>query len=237
MKLVNISTSPRPFFKIITVLTIIMVMIACSSNTNTASTKESTDNDKPLISMLDSIVDVDGQVYPTVMIGDQTWMAEDLKKTEFECENNKQAIFTNGLERGPGVKLYVNEPRYAWYKNRQDHGFGLIYNYAVIQHCKICPPEYRIPTKSDWEKLIESVGGKSQASPVLRYNGEPGFSAKLGGRIDSYGSVLAGNMGFWWSSDMVDEFFAYSFEIVNESFVQILNQPIQTGLYVRCIKE
>ena len=184
----------------------------------------------------DSIQDTDGIVYPTIKIGSQTWMAQDLRKTNIECDNNHQAKFINGLERGPGVKLYVNSPRYAWYKNNKELGFGVIYNFAVLQHCNLCPPGFRIPTKADWDTLIEKVGGRSVAAKELSYKGSSGFLAQLGGRIDSYGSVLAGQLGFWWCSDMIDEHTVNTFEIGNQGFVQVVPQPVRTGLYVRCVK-
>ncbi|MEM7105225.1 MAG: FISUMP domain-containing protein [Bacteroidota bacterium] len=187
------------------------------------------------------IEDTDGQIYKTITIGAQTWMAEDLEKTEIECDSNKQAKFENGLERGPGVKLYVTDPRYAWYKNNKALGYGVIYNFGVVEHCQLCPPGFRIPSKSDWEILIEEVGGRSVAAMALIENGSSGFNAKLGGRIDSYGSVLAGNLGFWWCSDIIIHPAggreAYIFEIGLKGSVKLVPQPIPTGNYVRCIKE
>ena len=161
---------------------------------------------------------------------------------EFECDKNHQAQFVNGHERGPGVKMCVNAPRYAWYNNNKDLGYGVLYNFSVLQHCQICPPEYRIPTNADWETLIDEVGGKSVAAKVLSQKGSPGFNARMGGRIDDYGSVMAGSFGIWWSSDMSSTTEggnpeAYVFEIGRRKSIKLIPQNIVIGNYVRCVKE
>lgn len=240
IKQVSISPSTSPLSGI-TWLMLVLLTGSCNSNNKTDEQDSKQQETPPPIQYSKPIQDTDGQVYQTITIGSQTWMAEDLKKTEIECDSNQQAKFTNGLERGPGVKFYVTDPRYAWYKNNKELGFGVIYNFGVLQYCQLCPPGYRIPTKADWETLIEEVGGRSVAAKALSQNGNAGFKARLGGRIDSYGSVLAGRFGFWWCSDMTTPQEggpeAYFFEIGLQGNVKLLAQPLQIGNYVRCIKE
>ncbi|MDF1698613.1 MAG: fibrobacter succinogenes major paralogous domain-containing protein [Saprospiraceae bacterium] len=215
----------------------LLLMTACNFNSETKEKVKTLKETQELFKRSIPVQDTDGKIYQTVTIGSQTWMAEDLKKTVIECDSSRQARFTNGLERGPEVKLYVHAPRYAWYNNNKELGFGVIYNFAVVKHCQLCPPGYQIPTKADWELLIEQAGGESVAAKVLTQRGSDGFEATLGGRIDSYGSGMAGNFGSWWSSDTTELREAYTMEIGYQGYILLVRQPIRVGSYVRCIKQ
>ncbi len=235
--------SLNSFYSIIFLSTIIY-LISCdnSFDQNGETEKDVADTiDIPTGKKMKPVTDIDGQVYQTVGIGKQVWMAEDLKKTKIDCDSNKHVQFTNGLERGPHVKFYDGQPRYAYYNNNRELGYGVIYNFSVLQNCKLCPPEFRIPTKTDWEELVNELGGSTYAVQELRKGGSSGFNAVLGGRIDSYGSGFAGNIGFWWSSDLVPEQYgipsAYTFEIYYKGTLKIKGQDLRAGNYVRCIKE
>ncbi|MCF8244254.1 MAG: fibrobacter succinogenes major paralogous domain-containing protein [Saprospiraceae bacterium] len=190
---------------------------------------------------MEAVTDVDGQVYKIIEIGDQVWMAENLRKTTFECDSNVQVKFTNGIERGPGVAFYDGKPRYAYYQNNPNLGFGVIYSFGALQHCKLCPPGFRIPTKADWELLVSELGGKSVAGMALLPGGKSGFKAEMGGRIDAYGSGMAGSYGFWWSSEQgsipLGNSEVYNFGVTSKGIVIISSQDSRVGIYVRCIKE
>lgn len=98
------------------------------------------------------ITDIDGNVYNTVLIGDQCWMKEDMKAvtlndgtpienaiSETDWENN-----TNGA--------------YAWYENNEEGHkpyYGAIYNWHVVHTEKICPSGWRVPSEQDWIKLSD----------------------------------------------------------------------------------
>ena len=187
----------------------------------------------------DTITDADGNAYSVVKIGQQKWIAENLKVTTFDCGDSIEVLFTNGVERGPDVKFYDNQPRYAYYDNRPDLGFGVIYNYATITKCSICPLGYRIPKKSDWETLINNLGGQEEAGKRLLKEGDSDFNAELGGRIDGYGSVLSGSFGFWFSQDIVansGQQLVFIFELDYQGTLKLKGQDIRVGNYVRCVQ-
>ncbi|WP_421795269.1 FISUMP domain-containing protein [Haliscomenobacter sp.] len=211
-----------------------------TSSCSTSTTQESGNTSEKKDTLVGFCTDKGGNQYKTIKIGTQTWMAEDLRNNKIECNNDLKVIFSDGLERGPGVAFYDTlHPHYAFYDNKDLGNKGIIYNYRTIQNCAICPEGFRIPTKADWEELIEQLGGLGVAGKRLLTGGDSGFNATLNGRIDSYGSGLQNAIGFWWSIDRVantPKKEAYSFEVNNLGIVKIKGQDTRVGNHVRCIK-
>lgn len=213
-----------------------LLISSCSTST-TQESGNASEKSEPLVGFC---TDKAGNNYKTIKIGSQTWMAEDLRNSKIECKNDLKIIFSDGLERGPGVAFYDSlSPHYAFYNNKNLGNNGIIYNYQTVQNCAICPEGFRIPTKADWEKLIEQLGGLGVAGKRLLTGGGSGFNATLNGRIDSYGSGLQNAIGFWWSADLATHApkkEAYAFEVNNLGIVKIKGQDTRVGNYVRCIK-
>lgn len=185
--------------------------------------------------------DSEGNVYPVVTIGDQVWMAENLRLTRPNCEDAATMQFTNGIERGPGVAFYDGGNRYAYYNNNPALAYGVIYSYRAIQQCTLCPAGFRLPTKTDYEALIAELGGKISTAQALLKSGKSGFNAEIGGRIDDYGSVLGDKIGFWWTTDAEghpsSKLNIYNFELSRDGVVKLKQQDYRVGNYVRCIKK
>ncbi|MTB53316.1 FISUMP domain-containing protein [Lewinella sp. W8] len=183
--------------------------------------------------------DASGRPYRTVTIGEQTWMAEDLHYAPAECADGQPLEFVDGLERGPGVKLYVTNPRYAYYNGDSTTGWGLIYNHAAVMQCELCPEGFRVPSKKDWDVLIETLGGSIIAGKRMLPGGDTGFEAVPAGRIDDYGSVLGNEFVFWWTSDYAPtkrEVEAYSAELRINGEYKMKGQDARMGAYLRCVK-
>lgn len=187
----------------------------------------------------DSISDVSGESYGTVTIGKQNWMSENLRNTLSDCEGRLKMTLVNGAERGPGVKLYVDAPRYAYYENKRSNNWGAIYNHAAFMHCNLCPEGYRLPNKADWEELIKTLGGMNVAGKRMLEGGDSGFNARLLGRIDDFGSVLGGEFVFWWTTDLAPfkrEREAYCAEVSSSGELKLKGQDARMGAYIRCLK-
>jgi len=132
----------------------------------------------------------DGKVYRTVKIGNQVWMAENLN---FDC---------------PRSKCYGNDPKNA-------EKYGRLYDWKTAN--KACPPGWHLPSKEEWQALVDFAGGDAIAGKKLKAksgwnnngNGmdEFGFSALPGGnRYSGSGFGNVGNLGYWWSASKDEDY-------------------------------
>jgi len=109
---------------------------------------------------LNSVVDIDGNVYPYVVIGNQTWMASNLRTSHF---NNGDPI-TNGLS---GFDWYANSlgggtiPAYTFPNgdSSTNNAYGKLYNTnAINDNRNACPLEWHVSTSDDWDTLLVNQG-------------------------------------------------------------------------------
>jgi uncharacterized protein (TIGR02145 family) len=168
-----------------------------------------------------TITDIDGNVYQTITIGNQIWMAENLKVTHYR--------------NGDAIPYVIGDPdwrnlttgAYFYYDYNASNAavYGCLYNwYAVHDSRNIAPTGWHIPTDEEW-KTLEKYLGMSQASAdatvwrgtdeggKLKENGlshwlspntgatnESCFSALPGGYRESGGGNDMGYSAYFWSS-------------------------------------
>ena len=134
-----------------------------------------------------TVTDIDGNVYQTVMIGNQEWMAENLKVTHYR---NGDAIPT-GLSNSSWGN--TTSGAYAVYDNNQSYAdtYGYLYNwYAVDDERGIAPEGWHIASDEEWMELEMALGmSESEAT-------DTGF------RGTDQGSQLAGNSSLWNNGDL-----------------------------------
>lgn len=102
-----------------------------------------------------SIIDQNGNLYKTILIGSQEWMAENLRSI----------TFTNG-DSIPNLKLnqqWSTTNSSAWSHYNNDSSFnirhGKLYNgYTAVDNRNVCPSGWHVPTIIDWSKLMAAVG-------------------------------------------------------------------------------
>jgi uncharacterized protein (TIGR02145 family) len=162
-----------------------------------------------------SMTDQDGNVYKTITIGTQTWMAENLRTTTYNdgmpIPNVSDSIAWASLLSG----AYCN------YKNTSDHDFiatyGRLYNWYTINTGKLAPQGWHVPSKEEFTTLINFLGGDAVAGGKLKETGathwlspnigatnESGFSALPSGyrgSIDYPFLSLTEATSFWISTD------------------------------------
>ena len=156
--------------------------------------------------------DIDGNVYSSVRIGSQVWMAENLKVNHYR---NGEPIpnVTNNTEWSnliTGARCYYDNDS-AIYADT----YGALYNwYTVDDSRSLCPSGWHVPSDADWAILETYLGGSSVAGGKMKETGtahwlspntgatnESGFTALPGGYRygdGDFGSI--GNYGGWWSA-------------------------------------
>ncbi|MEM6397998.1 MAG: fibrobacter succinogenes major paralogous domain-containing protein [Bacteroidota bacterium] len=191
----------------------------------------------PTYAQDDAIQDSEGNDYRVVEIGSQTWMAENLRVEESPCSDDDQISFANGSERGTDATFQDGQPHYAYYQNRPELSFGALYNQSAVLECDLCPSGYRLPTKADWEALVEELGGLEKAGEQLKSDGKRGFQAEMMGRIKTGGSTMEGKTVSWWTLDN-DGTEAFTVELASDGTLTLYEKGNeQFGNYVRCVKE
>jgi uncharacterized protein (TIGR02145 family) len=176
-----------------------------------------------------SITDIDGNIYNTVLIGNQCWMAENLRTTTYK---NSTAI-PNVTDDSEWAFLATGA--YVWFVNdiSWNDSYGALYNwYATVDPSGLCPEGWHVPTQGEWTTLTDFIGGTSSPSgnrlkscrqinsPLegeCNTSGHPrwnqdnthygtndyGFSGFPGSRRADDGSfpiLELGRYGYWWSS-------------------------------------
>jgi uncharacterized protein (TIGR02145 family) len=191
--------------------------------------------------------DFDGNVYPTFQLGDQIWMAENLRVTHF---NNGDAI-PNVTSNGTWATL--TSGAYCWYDNDQSTNeiYGILYNwYAVDDSRGLCPDGWRVPTDSEWTSLTTILGGTSASGGKIKSNSglwtSPNTNATNssnfsglpgGGRYMSGAFNYIATSGNWWSSTEIGADAWKRRAGYNIPHVERSHYSKAYGFSVRCIKD
>jgi uncharacterized protein (TIGR02145 family) len=138
----------------------------------------------------DIVIDIHGNVYPTIIIGEQEWMAENLKVSHY---NNGSPI-ANGFNEEDWTHQNDEEiGAFVIYDDESGNAetYGNLYNwYAVENNQGVCPDGWDVPSDEDWMEL-EMFLGMSESE----VNG-------VGFRGTNEGSKLAGNSNLWYSGSL-----------------------------------
>jgi uncharacterized protein (TIGR02145 family) len=205
-----------------------------------------------------TVADIDGNVYRTVGIGGQEWMAENLRTTRFVDGRTIEHLLT--VEQWTDSTV-VDSTIGGWahYGNNasNDATYGKLYNwYAVDDPGGLCPTGWRVPSDADWSVLLNHLGGsgaaggklkssRTEPAPHPRWNSpnagatnETGFSATPGGlRVHDGQFGFFGTNGQWWSSTSQHWYVAYSFQMSHTSGVVGRGPSSKpTGMSVRCVR-
>lgn len=117
---------------------------------------------------LEDCIDIDGNIYQTVMIGDQCWMAENLKVTHYRNGDPIPNV-TDSTE-------WANLTSGAWcdYDNNPVHVpvYGRLYNwYAVEDIRNIAPEGWHVSSDDEWKQLEMYLGMSQSDADDTKYRG------------------------------------------------------------------
>jgi len=188
------------------------------------------------------------QTYKTVVIGTQTWMAENLNYavSESKCGNGNSYSDNNTEACNTYGRLY------DWTTAMN----GATSSIDVPSGVRgVCPAGWHLPSYAEWEELIASVGynnngKKLKATSGWKWNSDNDAN---GNGTDDYGfSALPGGSGFvnvfhhdlgygyWWSSSIwdIDDLSAYIwYMFYNSEFSGLGPQYKGYLLSVRCLQD
>ena len=205
------------FYPLIIMEALLMLLSSCKKDNNNSTSNPTNGKTTAVFNpskTYGTVTDIDGNVYKTITIGTQTWMAENLRTTKYR---NGKAI-PEVIDTTAWINLSTGA--YCNYKNTRNTDtiatFGRLYNwYAVADTRNIAPTGWHVPIDAEWTTLTTYLGGESVAGDKLKELGtthwvtdlntgvdnSSGFTALPGGSRDSDGTFSdIGHDGHLWSS-------------------------------------
>ena len=212
-----------------------------------------------------TVTDIDGNVYSTVLIGNQCWMAENLKTTTYNNGTN--------IPNVPNASAWstLTTGAYVWYDNNISwkDKYGALYNwFTTVDPNGLCPTGWHVPTHDEWADLTDYIGGTGSphgnelkscrqvnspfgggcnTSEHPRWNYSSyywgtdiyGFSGLPGGYRQGNGAFnRIGDHGYWWSSTEYSLSSAW-IRYLSYSFGSVYEYYYgkQIGFSVRCLRD
>ena len=190
----------------------------------------------------------DGQVYKTVKIGDQWWMAENLNyQTRHSYCYGEDSLYRCS-EYG---RLYIWSSAMDSVGKWGTNGIGCGYQ----KNCSpappvhgVCPEGWHLPNNNEWNVLIGAVGGASEAGKKLKSTSEwtnnsngtdaYGFTAEPAGYMTNKGDRRAHTEAAFWSSTEASNSNSYIEYLSFANNNTLLDYTGKNYRYtVRCIKD
>ncbi len=213
-----------------------------------------------------TVIDIEGNIYKTIRIGGQLWMAENLKTKTFNDGTPIQLVTDN--------KAWYNmkTPAYCWYNNDEStnkNKYGALYNWYAAGSGKLCPLGWHVSSDNDWQELenylvanghnsnkgTSEMIGKSLAAKtgwnpssmpsdvgsdlLPEFINKSGFSALPGGFRTTNGGFSSpeGIGGYWWTSTEKNENQAWFKNLINyRGTLEEVAQSKYFGCSIRCVK-
>jgi uncharacterized protein (TIGR02145 family) len=197
----------------------------------------------------ETVTDIEGNIYQTVTIGTQVWMAENLKTTLY---NDKTIIplVTDSLAWDS-----LTSPGFCWYGNNKSGNkdtYGALYNGFAVSTGKLCPVGWHIPDKDEWEQLrnfsgdtltaggqLKEAGTDHWLKPNIGADNSSGFEALPSGirYFEGSFSSISYYTAFWSSLETGTDQLWYLSLYHGDATASMNHVSKRYGLSIRCVKD
>lgn len=189
----------------------------------------------------------DGQMYGTVQVSNQCWMADNLNI-------GQQILLAQNQTDNHVIEKYCyNDSLHYCNMYGGLYQWNEMMQYTTTESTQgICPPGWHIPSDAEWQELEIALGMDSTAANLvnqwrgpgvgsaLKQGGSSGVDIKLGGVRWPHGiSAFIGEMGYYWASteNGADNGWRRCFNATSNSVGRYDNFSKLYGLSVRCVKD
>jgi len=229
------------------VILLLLLAQACKKDTN-----------KEIIIEKGTVTDIDGNQYQTVKIGDQWWMAENLKVEHYRDGSPITEIATTEAESVWAQSLVGS------YCSFEDSIYGYLYNHFALEDINQLAPEgWHIPSDAEWKTLEKTIGMQQNQVDALAWRGTNegeilmnkalagwpqaslafgsdlyGFAALPGGcRLQNGFTNTQKNTAFFWSSSADGNQAWYRYLDAQKKTIFRQQTYRSYGMSIRCIKD
>ena len=141
--------------------------------------------------------DGSGNNYPTVVIGNQEWMSENLKTTKYNdgtaitfvddeaAEANVWEDLTTGAYSRGGPDGTAADDNF-------EDTYGFLYNWYAVDTGNLAPDGWRVPTETDWTTLESFINNAAYDGGYLKETGTTHWDSPNSGADDRYGFTALG---------------------------------------------
>lgn len=209
-------------------------------------------------SFITPVTDIEGNMYKTVIIGSEVWMAENLKVTKFN-DDSEIPLVPEAVDW-----IVLSSAGYCWYNNDPDYNkplYGALYNWYAASAANICPTGWHVPTDLEYNALEVALGlpqadvdvwgwrGTDHGSKMKSTTGwnagetgtnTSGFTALPGGyRFHSDGVFnLQNSLAYFWTATEHDADRGWYRRLDgNNAAVYKASTDKRAGKAIRCIKD
>jgi len=211
------------------------------------------------VQLLTLVADIDDYLYKTVLIGNQVWMAENLRTVKYKNDTDIPTVASGSAWAA------LTGPGYCWYDDNEALNkplYGALYNWFAVNTGNLCPTGWHVPTDAEFMTLEMQLGMSQAQAEAFSWRGtdqgtqlknnagwttgngtnSSGFAGLPGGYRYYFDGDFqnAGTIGYWWTSspDATAPGRSYMRQLQNSrETVERNNADNKAGKSVRCLKD